>query len=125
MTPSSKTVEEHGVKRPQAEDDAAGKGDKADAEVVGHDQAARHGLNADNRVRPHLVALDGLDHGRPEHVAHELRARQRKHRAQQRAGQQNDQGKQHIAELPLNDGRIVVAQEAENLRGNWSGGPNK
>ena len=63
--------------------------------------AARHGLNADNRVRPHLVALDGLDHCRPQHVAHELRARQGEHRAQQRTGQQNDQRKQHIADLPL------------------------
>ncbi len=109
------SIKEHGVERSQTEEDSAREGDKADAQVVGHDHAAGYGLDADNRVRPHFVALDGVDHFRTQHVAHELRTRQRKHRAQQRAGQQDDERKQDVANLLLDQGRIFIAQEVENL----------
>jgi hypothetical protein len=61
------------------------------------------------------VVLDGVDHLRAEHVAHELGARQGEHRAQRRTGQHDRERQENVAEAPLHQGGIVVEQKPEDF----------
>ena len=49
----------------------------------------------------------------------------REHRAQQRPGHMRQKREQYIADLPLNDGRIVIAQKSSRSSGSLCGGWNK
>ena len=97
----------------QAEDDAAGEGDKADGEVVGHDGAGGLGRDADDGVSPHLVALQGVDHGGAEKVAHELGAGGGEGGAEQSPGEGDEDRGGHVADVALEDDGILVAEKAK------------
>jgi hypothetical protein len=49
-------------------------------------------------------------------VAHELRARHGEHRAQQRPAHQDNKRQQYIVDLPLDQGRVLVAQKIEDFQ---------
>jgi len=97
----------------ETEGDSTGKGDEADGEVVGHDAAGGHGLDADDGVGPHFVAFHGGDHGGSDVVAHELRTRGGDGCAEQAPGHGEQDRSKDVADLLLEDGRIVVAEEAQ------------
>ena len=112
-------AEQHAVlkereERSQAEDDAAGEGDKGDGEVVGHDVAGGGGLDADDGLGPHLMTLHGGDHFGTDEVAHELGARGGDDGAEHTESDgDNDRG-QHETDLALEDGGIFVAKEEKD-----------
>lgn len=68
-------VGEHEEDGSETGEDAACVGVEADGDVVGHDAAGFLGFGGEDRVGPHLVVLDLVDHLRAEHGVHELRTR--------------------------------------------------
>ena len=64
-------------------------------------------------MSPHFVALHGCDHFRPDEVVHELRASIGDGCAEKAPGDRDEQRGDDVADLLLEDGRIVVAEEAQ------------
>ncbi len=60
--PDQQAIEKQHVDGAQSGGDAESEGHKPYAHVVGHDGARGERFDADNRMRPHLVLLDGLHH---------------------------------------------------------------
>ena len=63
---NKQAVERHHVNCAQAGGNAECEGGETDAHVVGHDGARGHRLDADYRMGPHLVPINGFDHLRTE-----------------------------------------------------------
>lgn len=111
-----KAVVEHRQDSEKAKDNAACECDEADGDVVGHDCAGSLRLHAHNRLGPHFVVLDGINHPRAEHVPHELRPRQSEHGAERPAREQDDEREEDVAESSLNKGRVIVAHKVEDFQ---------
>lgn len=68
-------IGEHEIDRSKTGEDASRECVEADGDIVGHDEAGSLRFGGEDRVGPHLVVLDLIDHLRTKHGMHELRAR--------------------------------------------------
>ena len=125
MTPSIMPLTKSVKERAQAEGDAAGEGDKADGEVVGHDVAGGLGFDADDGLGPHLMALHGGDHLRADEVAHELGAGGGETAPSRPKATETATEASTIADLALEDGGIFVAKEEKERCADSSFGRNR
>lgn len=107
------TVVEEKKHGTDAGNDAAGKGHEGDGQVVGGDLCGCLGLHCDDRVGPHLVMLDCVDHCGAEKLAHEIGAREGEQIAEQDACKKNEKGGGGIANHCAEDDGITVRKEVQ------------
>ena len=85
-------VHHHDVERAEAGGDARGVGDDRHRQVVGGDAGRGERLDRQDRVRPHLAALDRVEHLAAEDEALEAGRGRGQHRAGERAGGEDGDG---------------------------------
>ena len=79
-------VGEHEIDGSETSENARCEGVEANGNVVGHDEARGLRFDGEDRVGPHLVVFDFVDHLRTKHGVHELRARNGQQHSEERSG---------------------------------------
>ena len=104
-------VVEHEQDGSDAGDDAAHVGVEADGDVVGHDGARCLGFRGEDRVSPHLVVLDLVDHLRTKHRVHELRPRDSEEGSKECAGEEDGKGDCGVGQEAAKDSRVAFGEK--------------
>jgi len=109
-------IGEHEEDGSKTGEDSACVGVEADGDVVGHDAAGRLGLCGEDRVGPHLVVFDLVDHLRAEHGMHELRARDCQEGSEKCAGEKDSEGYDGVRQEAAEDSWISPGEEVPYAR---------
>src|ERR1700756_1926059 len=107
-------IECHHVDGSQAGSDTERERGETDAHVVGHDRAGGYRFDADDRVRPHLMAVDGFDHLRPEQFNLEIRILISNYSAHQPGYGKDGGGERNMAQVAPECGGICIGEEGNN-----------
>lgn len=105
------SVVEEQEQRAEAARKATGKGDKANANVVGGDGGRGLWRDGDERFGPHLVMLNRRDHLRAEEGAHEFGANESENGAENTSSQKDKEGRGGERKQTTKENRIVAEKE--------------
>ena len=104
-------VGEHKEDGAKAGEDASCVGVEADGDVVGHDGAGCLGFGGEDRVGPHLVVLDRVDHSGAEHGVHELGTGDCQERSEECAGEEDREGSRGVGQEAAEDSGVAFGEE--------------
>ena len=104
-------VGEHEIDSSETSENARCEGVETDCNVVGHDEAGSLRFGGEDRVGPHLVVLDLVDHLRAEHGIHELRTRDRQQRSEERSAEEDGEGDGGVGKQTPEDPRIAFGEK--------------
>ena len=107
-------IECHHVDRSKAGCDTERERSETDAHVVGHDRAGRYRLDADDGVRPHLVAVDGFDHLRSEQFNLEVRILISNYSAHESGDGEDGGGERNMAQVAPECDGICIRKEGNH-----------
>jgi len=109
-------VGEHEEDGSETGEDAACVGVEADGDIVGHDPAGFLRFGGEDRVGPHLVVLDLVDHLRAEHGVHELRTRDCQEGSEKCAGEEDGEGSGRVGQEAAEDSGISPREKIPYAR---------
>ena len=112
--PDQQAIECHHIDRSNASSDTERERRETDAHVVGHDRAGRYRLDADDGVRPHLVAVDGFDHLRPEQFNLEVRILISNYSAHESGYGEDGGGERDVAQVTPECDGICIRKEGNH-----------
>ena len=104
-------VGEHQEDSSETSGDASCVGVEADSDVVGHDAGGGLRFGGEDRVGPHLVVLDLIDHLGAEHCVHELWARNGEQGSQERARQEDRKSDGGVGKEAAEDSGVAFGEE--------------